>query len=46
MKLLKINFPEVYQMYCNGTVIIESVYTYKKDGQEKVRISYRYRYLH
>ena len=43
IKLLKANFPEIYSMYCNGAVIIENVYTYEKDGQEKVHISYRYR---
>lgn len=43
IRLLKENFPEIYSMYCNGAVIIYDVYTYEKDGQEKVRINYRYR---
>ena len=43
IKLIKINFPEIYDMYCNGTVIIENVYTYEKDGKERVGVNYRYR---
>ena len=30
-------------MYCNGTVIIDNVYTYEKDGIERVGVNYHYR---
>ena len=43
IQILKNHFPEIYDMYRNGTVIIDNVYTYEKDGEEKVRVSYHYR---
>ena len=43
IQLIKRNFPEIYDMYCNGTVIIDNVYTYEKDGIERVRVNYHYR---
>lgn len=44
IRLMKANFPEIYELYRQGDVIITSVYTYEKDGQERVHIEYRYRY--
>lgn len=43
IRLMKANFPEIYELYRQGDVIITSVYTYEKDGQERVHIEYRYR---
>jgi len=43
IQLIRTHFPEIYNMYCNGTVIIDDVYTYEKDGKERVGINYRYR---
>ena len=43
IKLLKTNFPEIYNLYCQGSVIIDDVYIYEEDGKERVGISYRYR---
>ncbi len=43
VELLETNFPEIYQLYCNGIVIIYDVYIYEEDGKEKVGITYKYR---
>ena len=45
MELVRTNFPEVYEMYKNGEVIIDEVFEYtdKKTGGERVHISYHYR---
>ena len=43
IQLVKENFPEIYDMYRQGTVIIVDVYTYEKDGRSRVGINYRYR---
>ena len=43
IELIKTNFPEIYDLYCNGDIIITSVYTYKKDGSKRVHVDYRYR---
>ena len=43
IQLVKINFHEIYELYCRGAITIESVYTYDKDGKEQVHINYRYR---
>jgi len=43
IRLVKNNFPEVYNLYCNGDVIITDVYTYEKDGEDRVGIEYHYR---
>lgn len=42
-RLMRLNFPELYELYCKGQIIVDDVYTYTKDGEEKVHISYRYR---
>lgn len=43
IRLIKTNFPEIYDLYRQGIVIINDVYTYEKDGEERVHISYHYR---
>ena len=43
IQLVKDNFPEIYDMYRQGTVIIVNVYTYEKDGKARVGITYHYR---
>lgn len=43
MELLSVNFPEIYDMYKRGQVIINEVYTYEKDGEERVHVNYRHR---
>lgn len=43
IELIKTNFPEIYELYRHGEVVIDDVYTYLKDGNEKVHISYHYR---
>jgi hypothetical protein len=43
IELIKTNFPEIYELYCRGAVIIDDVYTYEKDGTERVGINYHYR---
>mgnify|MGYP000020035609 CR=1 FL=1 len=43
MELIKVNFPEIYKMYCNGLINITEVYTYPaKDGTERVHVSYQH----
>ena len=34
IELIKTNFPEIYDLYRRGSVIIDDVYTYEKDGKE------------
>lgn len=44
IELLRRNFPEIYDMYRYGSVIVEDVYTYTADdGTTHVGIEYRYR---
>lgn len=43
MELIKTNFPEVYELYHRGEVVIDNLYTYEKDGGERVGINYHYR---
>lgn len=43
IELVKTNFPEIYDLYRRGSVIIDDVYTYEKDGKERVGIHYHYR---
>ena len=43
IQLVKDNFPEIYDMYRQGIVVIVNVYTYEKDGKAKVGITYHYR---
>ena len=43
IELVKTNFPEIYDLYRRGEVVINDVYTYEKDGHEKVHINYYYR---
>ena len=44
MQLLRTNFPEIYTLYTNGSIIINEMYEYNdKDGTPQVHINYRYR---
>lgn len=43
IELVKTNFPEIYELFCHGSVVIDDVYTYEKDGKERVNIKYHYR---
>lgn len=43
MDLVERNFPEIYQLFREGEIVIDEVYTYEKDGAEKVHIEYHYR---
>ena len=43
IELIKTNFPEIYELYRRGEVVIIDVYTYENDGHEKVHINYYYR---
>lgn len=43
IELLERNFPEIYELYCRGAVIIDDVYTYEENGVERVGIHYHYR---
>ena len=44
MNSLKLHFPEIYSMYCDGLIIIDEMYEYEtKEGDSKVHISYHYR---
>lgn len=46
MTLVQENFPEIYNLYRNGDVIIDEVFEYtdRNTGNERVHISYHYRY--
>lgn len=44
MQAVKVNFPELYELYLRGAIIIYDVYTYEEDGKPRVGISYKYRY--
>lgn len=43
IELVKRNFPEIYDLYCRGAIILDDVYTYEKNGVERVGINYHYR---
>lgn len=44
MTILKNKFPEIYELYRQGDIRLDQMYTYKDaNGNEKVRISYSYR---
>ena len=44
IQLVKRNFPEIYDLYRHGAIIIDSVYTYDdKNGINKVHINYHFR---
>ena len=44
MESLRINFPEIYDLYKKGLIIINEMYEYKdKDGTPRVHVNYRYR---
>ena len=42
MEVLRSDFPEIYNLYCNGKVVIYEMYYYKtKDGERMTHIEYR-----
>ena len=43
MRLVRLNFPEIYYLYKQGKIMIYEVYTYEKNDKEIVRVGYRYR---
>ncbi len=43
IELIKTNFPEIYDLYRRGVVVINDVYTYEKNGEKRVGINYHYR---
>ncbi len=44
MQLLKSSFPELYVLYCNGSIVINEIFEYDaSDGTRKVHVNYRYR---
>ena len=45
IELVKEYFPEIYDLYCKGEVVIDDVFEYtdKNTGKERVHISYHYR---
>lgn len=44
MEVLKENFPELYELYCNGKIVINAIYEYVADnGNLKYHISYYHR---
>ena len=43
IELTKRYFPELYDLYWRGSIIITSVYTYEENGEKKVGILYSYR---
>jgi len=43
MELLKTNFPEIYDLYRQGTVMLVDMYVYNDENRkEQVHITYRY----
>ena len=45
MRILKYGFPEVYELYKNGEVVIDKIfhYTDQNTGKEMTHIDYHYR---
>jgi hypothetical protein len=43
MSIVRKHFPEIYDLHRQGTVIINELYEYEKDGESRYHISYRYR---
>ena len=44
MELLQENFPEVYNLYRNGDIILNEMFVYTdENGEPRVHISYHYR---
>jgi hypothetical protein len=41
MDVLRSDFPEIYNLYCNGKIVINEMYHYKtKDGKSMTHIGY------
>ncbi len=43
IQVIKTNFPELYDMYCKGIVIINDVYLYEKGDDIDIKVNYHYR---
>ncbi len=43
IELTKYYFPEIYDLYCKGIVVIDAVYSEEKDGDFDIKIKYHYR---
>lgn len=45
IELLKIHFPEIYDLYRNGDVVLSEMFEYtdRKTSKKRVHISYHYR---
>ncbi len=44
MESLKANFPEIYELYKKGEVVLDEMFDYETpEGVKKVHISYHYR---
>lgn len=43
MDVMRTHFPEIYDLYRQGAIVLDSLYEYEKDGVEKYHISYHYR---
>lgn len=43
IQVIKTNFPELYDMYCKGIVIINDVYLYEKGDDIDIKVNYYYR---
>lgn len=42
MDILRTDFPEIYNLYCNGKVVINELYHYKtKEGKSMTHVGYR-----
>ena len=42
-QILRTHFPEIYDLYRQGVVIIDDLYEYEKDGKSRYNVSYHYR---
>ena len=41
MKVLRSDFPEIYNLYCDGKISIQEMYHYKtKDGKPMIHVGY------
>ncbi len=43
IELTRRKFPELYELYRQGALVIDAVYTFERDGEPRVGITYHYR---
>ena len=44
VETLKTGFPELYELYINGHIIVTDMYEYiNKDGETRINVTYHYR---